>query len=1151
MLRFKHWLTGSTLLLAGVVSLAAFTANDAATIFNAYNNAFLVGGYYPGWWTGAEEIEMAEDAYDNSPTPVRQTIVANACNQFISHQGASWSYNEYNDDISWAVIALARGYLITGNPNFREVAKANWDAMYRRAWDTNFAGGGLWWRTDNQYKNAAVNGPATIAACLLHQICGDDSYLDKAQAIYAWERRALFQTNSGAIYDGLNLDNTYNTWASTYNQGTFIGAANFLQQATGLPAYSQDAILAANYTRNNIASAGILPEYPSNSDLSGFTGIFARWMARFAKDQNLWPTFGPWLTLNANAAWSVRNSSNLAWQKWKTATPATPNSEVGDWGCSASVVILQVADPSPADALQISPTAGFTAVAQRSLPPQPTDTSLMLTNTGTGLLNWSLASTATWLSVSTTSGALPASGQTNVTVSLIPSAIIHLPSGRYAAGVWVTNLTSGASFRRRFTLVVSGGNIPLAASGYNARILAPNTASAGVPRATPFDLPNNYCFYQAGLNNSSRGLPPDGTFTSQWDKTTVFQFQPYGSTNALVLGGTYPGSATLTLAAPRVYNSISLLACSANGGGSGTGVLHFTDGTSRGFSFIAQDWFNTTANVAIQAYGRLKLGASFGAEDNGPVNPNLYQTTLNLAALGLTQPLASITFVKPAGAGAQQTTGIFAISGSAAYQEPVITQQPGPTNLYRFSGSSLTWTVTADAALPVIYSWQRDGTSIPTATSASLSLTNLQTAQSGNYAVVVSNSFGAVTSSIVALAVVPAPAYPFGQAVLADGALGYWQLNETSGNVAHDYLTGNHGRYTPTVLLGQPGYNWLDTHKSARFGALAASGSCVTNIAVDFATSGNAAFSVEAWVNGGAQTTDAGLVTKGYGSGGEQFNLDCGGGNHGFRFFVRDASGGARVAGSSIVPNNQWHHLVGVCDQVNGLVRLYVDGVNVAQTTITPNSGILSSAAPVSIGSRQAGFGTAYNNQFVGSLEEVAIYGYALSPAQVQAHYQTATNRPPGFPENPFTVADANVGQSYSGTLVTHASDPNGDPVSFAKNSGPTWLNVTANGGLSGTPIAADAGLNTFVVRATDASGLFSAATMNLEVLAAPAIATRVEWQGNRLLLSWTGGLPPYQVQHATNLANPVWQNLGAPVNTNNWLLSPTNVTEFFRVFGQ
>src|SRR5204862_2046327 len=138
------------------------------------------------------------------------------------------------------------------------------------------------------------------------------------------------------------------------------------------------------------------------------------------------------------------------------------------------------------------------------------------------------------------------------------------------------------------------------------------------------------------------------------------------------------------------------------------------------------------------------------------------------------------------------------------------------------------------------------------------------------------------------------------------------------------------------VLLGPPGYNLVDTNTCARFGFLASSNSCVTNVNVDFATTGNAGFTIEAWVNGPPQTTDAGLVTKGYGSGGEQFNLDCGGGSHGFRFFVRDVGGGTHGASSSVLPNNQWRHVVGVCDQSNGAVRLFVDGVRVAQGTITP-----------------------------------------------------------------------------------------------------------------------------------------------------------------------------------------------------------------------
>jgi predicted alpha-1,6-mannanase (GH76 family) len=1161
---FKRLLVCLVLALGTGGAAFAFTADDGDTIFNAYNSAFYVANngnaYYktdtgngtgPGWWTFAEEIEMAEDAYVNSPTTARKNIVTGLCNGFVLNHGGLWTGDVYNDDISWAVIAFSRAYLITANTTFRDIAKNNFDAMYSRAWDTNFTGGGLWWRIDKQYKNAAVNGPAAIGACLLYEIYGDVSYLSKAEGCYAWERRVLFNANSGAIEDGIDTNNVYNTWASTYNQGTFIGVANFLHRATGLPFYYQDAILAAKYTQNSISSAGILPVYNSG-DLGGFNGIFARWMARMAKDQNLWFAYGPWLKNNANAAWNFRNTNNLSWYNWTAPTPAGTN-VLDSWDCSDSVVIMQVADSDPSDALQITPSAGFTAAAQFSKPANAASINLMLTNSGATALHWSLASTSLWLNVSADGGTLlPAAPATSVTVSVVPSATTNLPAGRYYTSIWLTNLTSGAVASRSFTLVISGENAPIAMTGYNAVMLAPNSATAGTPSATAFDFPNNYCFYQAGLNSSTRGLPPDGVFTSQLDGTTVFQLQPYGSTNALVLGYNFPGSATLTLTTPQAYNSLAILACSANGGGTGTFVLNFTNGThSQIFTFNAQDWFNTSANVAIQGMGRLKLGAGFNAEDNGAANPNLYQTTFNLAALGLNEPIASITFTKPANSGSQQDCGVFAVSGVVAYREPVITQQPAPVNLFRFVGASNTWSVAANAALPVYYYWCQNGTVIPVATNSTYQLDNLQITNSGDYTVVISNAFGAVTSSIVSLTVVSAPTYPFGQAVLADDALGYWRLDETSGPVAHDYLAGNNGSYTPTVLLGQPGDNLLDTHKAARFGFLAAVNSCVTNIAMDFGTGGNAAFSVEAWVNGGSQTSDAGLVTKGYGNGGEQFNLDCGGGNHAFRFFVRDAAGDAHLATSSVVPNNQWHHLVGICDEADGFVRLYVDGVNVAQGTITPNSGLLGSALPMSIGSRRSGTAPAYDNQFAGYMEEVAVYGYAMSSTQVQRHYQAATNRAPAFFSNPFTVASANAGQSYSATLAGSASDPNGDIITFAKVSGPAWLTVAGNGSLGGTPFSGNVGTNVFVVSATDPSGLSSTATMNVMVLAAPPIVVGAVLQGNDLMLNWAGGIAPYQVQWTTNLLNPNWQDLAEPISTSNLLVSPTNGTAFYRIRGQ
>ena len=118
---------------------------------------------------------------------------------------------------------------------------------------------------------------------------------------------------------------------------------------------------------------------------------------------------------------------------------------------------------------------------------------------------------------------------------------------------------------------------------------------------------------------------------------------------------------------------------------------------------------------------------------------------------------------------------------------------------------------------------------------------------------------------------------------------------------------------------------------------------------------------------------------------------------------------------------------------------LYIDGVSNASGAMTAGSGLLSSANPVSIGSRQSGTGS-YDDQFVGTIDEVAIYNYALTTAQIQTHYSFRTNWPPSFTSDPFSKPNANAGQPYSGTIATNATDPNGDPLTFSKTSGPAWL---------------------------------------------------------------------------------------------------------------
>jgi hypothetical protein len=325
--------------------------------------------------------------------------------------------------------------------------------------------------------------------------------------------------------------------------------------------------------------------------------------------------------------------------------------------------------------------------------------------------------------------------------------------------------------------------------------------------------------------------------------------------------------------------------------------------------------------------------------------------------------------------------------------------QPGPPSIYRnpqpttrFTGDAVTISLAVGGVPPLSYQWKFNGNNIPGATNPGLTLAAARYTDAGNYSCTISNSSGVTNSASAALTVLTAPTISYAQTVVADNPIAYWRLNETSGTVAHDSWGGHDGQFF-SASLGLPGYNTNDSDPAVGFGTLASTDSYVGNIqGIDFSTfANNATFSVEAWIKAGAQAAGAGIVTEGYGSGGEQFNLDTGGTGNGFRFSVRDAINIAHNASSSVTPTtNTWQHLVGICDEPNGTVRLYVNGASVASTTIS--GGVQLGTDPVSIGSRRGGYATTYTSQFVGTIDEVALYNYVLSPAQILNHYTTGTN---------------------------------------------------------------------------------------------------------------------------------------------------------------
>jgi len=167
------------------------------------------------------------------------------------------------------------------------------------------------------------------------------------------------------------------------------------------------------------------------------------------------------------------------------------------------------------------------------------------------------------------------------------------------------------------------------------------------------------------------------------------------------------------------------------------------------------------------------------------------------------------------------------------------------------------------------------------------------------------------------------------------------------------------------------------------------------------------------------------------------------------------------------------------------------------------------------------------------------------------ASIQVNADSPPTFILNPFTGPTVKAGQTYSTTIATNATDPNfGYVLSFSKVSGPNWLSIAVNGNLSGMPLSTNAGINSFVVSVTDLAGLTNAATFMVNVTAVP-IYENILRQGGNLMLSWSGGVSPYELQTKTNLASPVWQNVGSLGSVTNLILSPTNTGMFYRIQGQ
>lgn len=313
----------------------------ADKVFASWYNTFDMGSVKGYFWDNAEMIEVVLDALEVTGDPKYKAMFETMYGNFIRKNGADWLNNKYNDDIAWAVLFSVRGYLLTGNNAYLVQAKTQFDRMWARAFTTSYGGGLLWYDTKTT-KNACINGPSMVACCYLAKATGDTSYYEKAISLYTWSKLYLFDPKTGKVNDNVDLDKKtgqlkISTWSSTYNQGTYLGAATMLYKYTGEASYLAEAQKIAEYIRDNMYASKVMDNEYNGNDLPGFKGIFARYARMYTTELQM-NDLVDWLKVNAGTAYNNRNSAGLIQTRWATRTnESKPGSA---FSCSTAVSLL-------------------------------------------------------------------------------------------------------------------------------------------------------------------------------------------------------------------------------------------------------------------------------------------------------------------------------------------------------------------------------------------------------------------------------------------------------------------------------------------------------------------------------------------------------------------------------------------------------------------------------------------------------------------------------------------------------------------------------------------------------------------------------------------------------------------------------------------